>query len=412
MNSEKEIIYIGQPYIKTEDEKAKLCADITEGETVRTLYYEVDKKYAEFLCDDRADAFVVGLIHSAMFDNKNIVSEVGITEQLLFQLKMYYIPVLARNMSDMNEISIECNTLPSLETCANAVGTGNSGGVDSFYTMLKYNDPALKSYKLTHVIFNNISTADDDDDRIRELFERDIPERRSAAEELNLEFISMYTNLYSFYKHPGIFNHYFALQYGSAPYALGKLFSVFYFSSTWPVEGFSMDESFIVSSARFDLFSLDCISNSTLKFYSAGTEVDRMAKMEYIIPNNLSKHHLQVCAIEQSFGGYKRNTKLNCGHCHKCSRTIAILYSWGMLEDYREIIDLSQFESNKAKFLGRGLASDQKAFSNQVYKILKKSGNLPKGTKLWNLLYRIRYRLAKNNKLVKLYHSIKSKGLI
>lgn len=74
--------------------------------------------------------------------------------------------------------------------------------------MLKYSKDELKSFKLTHVLFTNISTNDDDEDRIRRLFERDLPLKVEAAHYMGLIPISVYTNLYSFYKQPGIFNHY------------------------------------------------------------------------------------------------------------------------------------------------------------------------------------------------------------
>ena len=401
-------IKIGKPYIEnSHNDKVRLCSNIERNGDESVLYYEVEREYRQFLNDDRCDAFVVGLINSCMFDGSDIVCDGVVTEQLLFQLNMYYIPLISDLFSDMNPIHILAKTTNESVKNQGAIGTGNSGGVDSTYTMLKYSKDELKSFKLTHVLFTNISTNDDDEDRIRRLFERDLPLKVEAAHYMGLIPISVYTNLYSFYKQPGIFNHYFAQQYCSAPLALGKLFKAYYFSSTFKANDFSMDENFIVSSGRYDIFSLKTLTTSNLAFYSAGTEVDRMDKLEYIVDSDYSKKYLQVCAVEQSAGGKNKAAKLNCGYCNKCGRMIGLFYAQGKLEDYKNIFDLSFFYENKAKFIAKNVEADQGAFSKEVVKMLKKNHKYPVGTSFFRPYYHIRYKLAKNDKLVKFYHKIR-----
>ena len=295
----KKTLTIGKPYVETlENGKARLCSKITKEGVSNILYYEVESEFGQYLNDDRCDAFLVGLINSCMYNGENIVCEGNITEQLLFQLNVFYVPLISDLFSNMNAIQIKAATTNDPVINAGGVGTGNSGGVDSTYTMLKYSDASMNSYKLTHVLFTNISTNDDDENRIRELFERDLPLKEEAAKYLGLSPISVYTNLYSFYKQPGIFNHYFAQQYCSAPLALGKLFKAYLFSSTFKANDYSMDESFIASSGRYDIFSLKTLTTSNMAFYSAGTEVDRMDKLSYIRDFSYTKKFLQVCAVE------------------------------------------------------------------------------------------------------------------
>jgi hypothetical protein len=401
-------IIIGRPYIEEYEDKVRLCSVIKDTEQNKSvLYYEVEKKYGKYLNDDRCDAFLVGLINSCMYNNEDIECEGQVSETLLFQLQTYYIPLISDTMSNMNCISVSADTTLVPVENAGGVGTGNSGGVDSTYTMLKYSRDAFKSYKLTHVLFTNISTNDTDDERIRRLFNKDIPLKKEAAEYLNIEFIALYTNLYRFYKKPGIFNHYFAQQYCSAPLALGKLFKTYYFSSTFKVNDFLMDEKKIVSSGRYDIFSLDTISLPWLKFYSAGMEVDRMDKLFYIENAEYTKKYLQVCSIEQSAGGDCHAAKLNCGYCNKCGRMIGIFYAQGILDEYADIFDLSFFYRNKARYIGQNLEADQGAFTKTVQALLKENNKYPLGINIWRWLYRMRYRLAKNEKLVAVYHKIK-----
>lgn len=401
-------IKIGKPYIENNHNgKARLCSNIEKNGDKSVLYYEVEEEYCQYLNDDRCDAFVVGLINSCMFDGDDIVCDGVLTEQLMFQLSMYYIPLISDLFSDMNEIHITADSTNKPVVNVGAIGTGNSGGVDSTYTMLKYSKEELKSFKLTHALFTNISTNDYDDNRIRTLFERDLPMKIEAAHYMGLQAVSVYTNLYCFYQQPGIFNHYFAQQYCSAPMALGKLFKAYYFSSTFKANDYSMDEHLIVSSGRYDIFSLKTLTTANLAFYSAGTEVDRMDKLDYIVDSDYSKKFLQVCSVEQSAGGKNKAAKLNCGYCNKCGRMIGLFYAKGILEEYKDIFDLSYFYNNRAKFIGKNVESDQGAFAEKVVRMLKDNHKYPVGTWVYRIYYHTRYKLAKNDKLVKFYHKIK-----
>ncbi len=407
----KGVIKIGKPYVKHFDDKktACLCAEVEyKGET-RTLYYETDEKYAKYYCYERSDAFVVGLLHSAMFNDENIICETPITEQLYFQLSTYYIPIVAENMPDLNEIEIIAERADEIPCEGGAVATGNSGGVDSFYTLLKYSQEGYGNYKLTHSMFNNISTNDNVEERIRKLFDRDKVDKDITARELGLEPIWLFSNLYAFYEVPGVYNHYFTPQYISAPYALKKLFSVYYFSSTFTVDKFSIDPNVIVSGGRFDLFTLGQLSISGLKLYSAGMETERQGKVSFINKFPIAHRHLQVCSIEQSLGGNYTANALNCGYCHKCRRMITLYYAWGVLDSYAGIFDLSVFNANKNKFIGCALAWDQRYFAKKVRKELREAKKDSPMISVWQVLYRIRYSLAKNQGLVKLYHKLRGK---
>nr|WP_288723695.1 hypothetical protein [uncultured Sellimonas sp.] len=388
-------IRIGEPYIEQINNKVRLCTKIS-GSMNDVLYYEVDKKYEEYLCADRGDAFLVGLLHSAMFNNEDIVCECKITEQLLFQLNMYYIPIISRNMKDLYSISIKAETTNTLEHTGIAVGTGLSGGVDSFYTVTKYSAPEMGNWRVTHLLFNNIVTADDNEERIRFQHNKDVEEKRKIAEEMGLQYIDLYSNLYAFYRHPGIFNHYFTLQYASAVLAMQKLFHVFYFSSSYELEDFSVDYNKIPSGAPFDLFTLKCVSGKNLTFYSAGTEVSRYQKMEAFVDNETVKKHLQVCGVSQDFGGHEPLDKLNCGNCMKCSRAIVSLKLLGRLNDYIDIFDMTRYRKSESRFIGRELAGDKGCFVREIENTLKEKNMMSIAIRFWQLCYSVKFKLSKN----------------
>lgn len=405
-------IIINQPYIeKIESGKVRLCSQI-EGSLNDVLYYEVDEEYAQYLCDDRADAFLLGLLNGAMYQNEEIICQAEITSELLFQLKTFYVPVLAKNNPDLHNVRIQAQDAPAPGQPGTAVVTGNSGGVDSLYTILRFSRENVGAQGITHLLFNNISTADHDETRIRSLFDRDVKEKALIAEELGLGFVAMYSNLYSFYKKPGLFNMYYAAQYASAAYALSKLFGIFYFSSAYPVEEFSLSMSVVNKShdsACYDLFSLFCLSSCHLHIISAGMEVNRNEKVAYIAKHSVAQKHLQVCSIEQDAGVEVRFGKINCGVCHKCQRTILQLYANGQLDSFEDVFDLTAFNGNKGKYMGKGLAGDLPAFSRHIKKLLKSKNMLPKNEWIWETLYRFRYFLSKNKGLVRLYYKLMGK---
>jgi len=405
---EKDVIRIGEPYIASTNEAVRLCSDITNDHEKRTLFYEVEPLYEDFLNIDNSDAFVLGLLHDAMFEDKDIVCEGGITDRLLFQLNTYYLPVVGQRMPDLHPIHISCKKRGTVCKSGNGVMTGCSGGVDSFYTMLKYKEEPVCGYSLTHVLFNNISTADNDEGRIRAVFKKDIIEKRAIAEELGLTPIMLFTNLYSFYKSQHIYNYYFASQYVSAPYALGRLISKYYFSSGFSVSDFSIDPKGIKDGAYFDLFSLNCFSNEYMSIYSAGSEVSRFDKTKYIANDATVKKHLQVCSEEQYLHFYESNPNrkletLNCGSCGKCTRTITTLYSLNCLDEYKDIFDLSAFKKNKEKFIARELEYDSKAFTEEIYRNLRGCEYNRFKLMLYRIPYAIRHELKKWTGLRKVY---------
>ena len=125
-------IIINQPYIETiEGGKVRLCSKI-EGDLNDVLYYEGEEKYRRYLCDDRADAFVIGLLNLAMYANMDICSEAPVTEELLFQLRTYYVPIVSKNNKELHNISIFASAAQPLPVQGTAVCTGNSGGVVFF----------------------------------------------------------------------------------------------------------------------------------------------------------------------------------------------------------------------------------------------------------------------------------------
>ena len=222
-------IIISKPYIKEEKseifgESVKLCAMVkmlnpnNQKLEEKECYFEFEKKYKKYICFERSDAFVMGLISSAMELGMDIEFEMPISERLYYQLTNYYIPMISENnakypMYNIKLIGPTDNTVIKNE---GAVATGCSGGVDSFYTILKYskNNCDLKNYQLTHLVYSSSGTLDKNSERMKNNFKNVLSEITKIAEECNLETIACFNNLNEFYKFPYVlYNCFFCYKF-------------------------------------------------------------------------------------------------------------------------------------------------------------------------------------------------------
>ena len=133
-----------------------LYADISIINEKKVLWYRFSKEYEKYICEERSDAFIVGLFYFSLINGYDIETKIPMSEKLLFQLKNYYIPMLVGTTDFFNHIEINAPFTDEKITNEGAVGTALSCGVDSFYTILKGLNSEFKKYKVTHVLFTDI----------------------------------------------------------------------------------------------------------------------------------------------------------------------------------------------------------------------------------------------------------------
>lgn len=110
------ILYIGKPYIEKNNEKVRLCSEIDIKGKKKVLYYEVDQVWADALCEERSDAFVVSLLQYSMANGYDIQWETPVTDRLVYQLRTIFIPVIS---SKYNKIFSKIELIG--ETTANPI---------------------------------------------------------------------------------------------------------------------------------------------------------------------------------------------------------------------------------------------------------------------------------------------------
>lgn len=381
------MIHIGRPFIQQENNLVRLCSKVTIDEIDQVVFYEVDSKYKEFLCTERADCFIVALLHFAMSRGENIESDAPISEKLCQQLRNYLIPTLDKYIYD-NTIEIiaelDSNKLPQ----GTAVGTGLSSGVDSFHTIYTHNNLDISKYNITHLTFFNVGSHGDGI-KSSKLYQERYERAKKLATLLDYELIGINSNIGDVACMNFVQTHTF--RSFSAVLALQKFFCTYYYASGYPIEEFKISEK---SSAYYDLLTSKCLSTENIDFYSAGIEKSRLEKVEQISNYEPSYRYLNVCTRED----------VNCGVCEKCIRTQLELYSINKLELYNNVFDIQKFMIRLESHLGFMLVNQSIDNYKEIRIAIDKNNiTIP----LVSYFYAIKFKAVRNLRNLKLVEPIR-----
>ncbi|MFJ8247731.1 hypothetical protein [Peribacillus asahii] len=332
------MITIHKPEIKKIDKSVQLQAVIKIGEKEDTLWFEVENKYGEFLTDERADAFVVGLLWKALEYGYDIHVLSPMSERLYYTVNTFLIPIISQ-IHNYKKINVICEQLASKPISnTGAVGTGLSCGIDSFSTIyehLKSDKP--KNYQITHLtFFNNGSHGPHGKEKTRSLFEQRINISRACASDIGKELIIVNSNISKIVSLNFQATH--TLRNMSAVLALQKLFNVYYYSSTYHLKDFKFSTK---DSAFYDIFNLSMISTESVSLFSSCTNLTRVEKTRLVSNFEPAHKYLNVCTRAGS----------NCGKCNKCLRTLLTLEIIGALEKFETVFDLNLYYQNRSKFI-------------------------------------------------------------
>lgn len=335
------MIFLNKPYIKSSKTKSKLIFELTIDEEKKKVWFEVDNKYKDFLCDDRIDAIFVGILSFALRNNHDIKSNSVITEDILYKVERYLIPSLTKFSDNLYDIKIDIKTTKTVKN-AGKVGTGCSCGIDSLHSILKNINTDYKTFNLTHLCINNVGAFNEcyKEAGIDKVRRNIINKAKSFAKEIGLPIIITDSNFQNEINQ----NHSLTHTYSSvfAILCLQKLWGKYYYgSSGYDFDSFSLKNNSEKDCSQYELLSLDCFSTNNLKIYSEGGALNRLEKTKEIYDNNLLKKYLHVCTIKEK----------NCGLCPKCMRTILTLYALtDDLSDYKKVFDIDYFYKNKEKY--------------------------------------------------------------
>jgi hypothetical protein len=211
---------------------------------------------------------------------------------------------------ELHEVPIEAEPRPMPQSRGARVGAFFSGGVDSFYTALKYRD------QITDLIY--IRGFDLGLSEHPELHARVEATAREVAAELGKNLIEVKTNVRDFA------NQYVGWSYynGMCLAAIALLFQDRFRAVHLPA---SMCLSELYDEMTPNPLIDPMLGTECTQFVSSGVETERNDKIAYLADSELAMRNLRVC-WQNPGGAY------NCGACGKCLRTMISLHLAGALE--------------------------------------------------------------------------------
>lgn len=340
-------LVIGRPRVENAvNGKVRLVASVTHAPicgvagTGGAMWFSVKEEYADCLCRERGDAFVVGMLFYAMRLGLDIVSEAPISEEILFKLRTYFIPAIANNCEEMYHCSIDAEAdldpLPNM----GVVGTGISCGIDSLQALYQQTNSPCKGMNVTHLVLNNAGAYKEGSQQ----YSWQLEHGRKFAEEYGYKFVETDSNYHEVFP----LNHkwlHWTNTYANAFCALcmQKLWGRFTIASSGDsFAAFTLSRILDYDSAVYDLLFHHAISTKWLQFYSGGGAETRFVKTAMLADWEPAMKYLHVCTDD---------TGPNCNVCAKCIRTMTMLDAIGKLDNFRRVFDVDYYRANRSFYL-------------------------------------------------------------
>lgn len=321
-------ITISKPHIEKVDKKVRVFSLIGIDDQHQKLWCETDEIYKHFLVTDRADAFVCAVLPFALRTGKDIVCEAPVTEQFLNNINKVLIPNLCKSDTRLHNVKVMASIATDSAICGNAVATGMSCGVDSFYTLIEYSNPNLNHLKLTHLYCGNYLYGNDS-----LIYKR----AEKVADMVDLPLVETTTNINEFFSIPHIYIHFFKTMFGVL--SLKKLFKTYIYSSAEDFTQFNMSDNSRRSTADFELLLLYTFSTQDFQILSGGGGASRLEKTTEICEHQVVNEYLNVCLYP--------NLDTNCGKCPKCLRTLLMIDMNDSLQKFKNVFDIKHYQANR-----------------------------------------------------------------
>lgn len=338
----------------------------------------------------------------ALFSGQDIKIKGALSDDLYYQIENN-ITYLFSKVFSKKPIKIYPDKIESLEFKTSAVGTGFSGGIDSFTTVLQHNSDIIDSYKLTHLTLFNVGSYGNDLENSKIHFQNDINRAREFAEYYEKPLLILESNLNIFYSDNSHRIYNFSQRSTvcliSGVLAIQKLFKYYLIASSGIIDDFRFDE--------YDQYYYECLvasflSNKNTVFIIAESDMDRVDKTKFIADNPIAQERLYVCEAdiynEKHGTNYNKNTAPNCSECIKCERTLITLDLLGKLDVFSSRFDLEKYKKNKDKVFCQVIEGHKRDhFLNEIYNLMKEVNfKIPFKYKVAVLLLKIKRLLARN----------------
>lgn len=337
------MITIRQPFLKCVNNRWYVyCTVIENGLQKECFWGGVEEQYKEYLLTERSDAYVIGLLSHAMRTRQDIECEAPITEELLYNIRQYLIPLVVKYGNNLHAPQIIAQTDSTPMICGNMVGASASCGVDSFNTICNQYRSPYPSMNITHLCLNDVGAYNEcygsPEQREATRNERYARGREMAAE-LGLPVLLTESNFYDQFPQNHLCTNTYSSMY--AVFNMRKAWRVYYYSSAYHDIGlFSLFDNECKDTSYYDLLTLNCFSTDGIRIYSEGGERTRFGKIQSIANFSPVQKYIHVCTV-QSY---------NCGICPKCRRTLLCIDLIDRLDVFSSVFDVNYYRNHRWEY--------------------------------------------------------------
>lgn len=332
--------------------KAFLIADLKCGfSDGKELWFSVDAIYADWLNTQTYDPFLIESVYLGMYHNEDITIKGKVNKQVYHNLVNYVIPLIKSISPAFHTVKINVDGFIDCPQSADAniVGTGYSGGVDSFCTIYDHFETEKDfEYKINTLFFFNVGQYPG----------KDLQERRKKAlqyfdnsklfaEEVGLNCIFVDSNMFDYYLP--------AWEYDAGPMCriscillFEKVLTRYYLAGSFH---YLQQNSFGHKSLSIvaDEFIYNILTPHNIDLIIDGNQYFRSEKVERIAGYEPATRHLNVC-VNPNINVLEDK---NCSVCHKCLRTLIVLESLGELDRFGRIFHLDKYKKVRREYISR-----------------------------------------------------------
>jgi len=309
------------------------------------MFFLCEARYADYLVDERADAFLVGLIPLILQTGGRVRCEAPVSKRLLHNLR-YGLSNLLKEFKGAHWGTLKIDA-EGEDTCfaGSHVGTGCSCGVDSSATIALYTgEDVSKDMRIDTLAFFNVGSHGDfrnytDKERraCHDLYLRRRERAESLAGAAGLPLLCVESNVYEFgagYSHLAMVT----FRNVAAVLALGKWFSAYLFASSFHATQFEFS---IGDVAECDFYLLDILSTESTRLISTLGAYYRYERGPLFADYKPAQRYLDVCVKRVG----------NCTSCVKCVRTMFQFDMAGILDRFGESLDVSYYRAHPWRML-------------------------------------------------------------
>ena len=355
-----------------------LRAQVSFQDKEAECFYSVPEEHSGFVDTSSSNCFLVGFLYPAMRTGEDIHVQGTVSARLLYNLNEYLIPFMAMCDSRLKAIKVTADATDDAGIHgARAVGTGFSGGIDSFTTIHEHFErPAPEGFRLTHLFFFNVGAHgiprnDEERAAIERKFRARYEKLRPFPAEAGLPFVPVNSNIHLF--HPWGHLEVATLATASAALFLQGGLHRYYLASAghpyfhlWQYLGMRRRPDDI---AYLNPLLMPWLSTESLDFVDDGTFLDRSQKTVLIADYEPATRYLNVCSNHDTLD-------TNCSICPKCCRTLLTLELIGKLDAFRSVFDVDKYRRKARRlFIAETLVgADREMFFRHIVDLAEERG--------------------------------------